>query len=288
MEYSKEGKEMRELLEKMELDKFIHPFLNEELNPVSNFLRACDYTKPIITEGLIHTYPAKKAVNYISKALKLDVSSFEIREGENGIEKIFVTINEKEKQRNVVIAAFEYCGYFYSSDAKSSLSPSGVSITMMFEQKNQKDETGKILEETPVMYHISPSVFEGSILNSGLVPRHKNVYFKYPERVYLIDGKCEETYIFNLAFQLAESISYDNMWKNIDSSDKDPYSWTIYEIDSTKLKPGTRLFRDPNWESGIFTPDNIGPDAISRYGHFDFSEYLETDDVDTVKIIWKN
>ena len=285
MEYSDSGKQMRKLLEEMEINKVLHPFDVDFYNPVEMFLYNCDYTKPIITEGLIHTYPVDKTIHYISKALKIDASHFKV-ETHNGVNKVFVTINENETPRELLIASFEYCGYFHSVDAESRTTREGVCTTLVFEPKHQRDNTKEILEHNVVLYHISPSAFEKSILRTGLSPRSKSIYFKYPERVYLIEQKCGESYIFNLAWQISESISFDNQWKNINDANKDPYAWTIYAIDTTKLQKDIKFFKDPNWENGVFTPNNISPGAISRYGHFDFHKYLETDDTNTVKIEW--
>lgn len=286
MEYSDKGLVMRRFLEEMEFDKRLHPFDVDFFNPVERFLYKCDYRKPIIIEGLIHTYPPEKTINYISKALKIDLSCFEINHGENGIERIFVKINEQKTPRKLVIAAFGYCGYFHSLDKEARTTGDGVISTLVFEQRNQKDDTVEILANNKVLYHVSPSVFEGSILKIGLSPRTKNNYFKYPERVYLIEEGCKETYIFNLAWQISESISYDNFWKGIDNGYKDPYSWTIYKIDVGKMRKGTRLFKDPNWRYGIFTPDNVPPESIIGIGHFDFNTFLETNNTEDVKIQW--
>lgn len=288
MEYSDNALIMRKFLDEMESDKRLYPFDVDFSNPVEKFLFSCDYTKPIITEGLIHTYPIEKTIDYVSRALKIDESCFDVNEGENGVKKIFVKINEDSTPKNLVIAAFEYCGYFHSVDKETRYCEDGIYTTLVFEPKHQKDDTSEILKNNKHLYHISPRVFEGSILKRGLSPKSKNIYFKYPERVYLISEGCKETYIFNLAWQISESISYDNLWKNIDDANKNPYTWTIYEIDAAKLQDDIRVFKDPNWEYGIFTPDNINPSAIIRYGHFDFDGYLNTGDAETVKIIWRN
>lgn len=289
MEYSGKGKEMRELLERMEANKVLYPYDGDLSNPVDMFLKESNFTKPIVTEGLIHTYPPEKTINYISNALKIDKSFFEINVANNDVQRIFAKINLNKTPEKLVIAAFEYCGYFHALNKETNVTQDGkYYITMVFEQKNQKDDTEEILENNKTLYHISPTMFEKSIFNIGLSPKHGNYYFNFPERVYLVEEKCTDGHLFSLAWNMSRGIYNGNLKRLIDIRDKDQFSWTIYVIEVNKLQPGTKFFKDPNWEFGIFTPNNISPKAFHYYGHFDFHKYLETGNINDVNITWKN
>ncbi len=282
MEYSNNGKEMRTLLEQMEFEKILHPFDIDFMNPVSRFLYQSDYKKKIITEGLIHTYPADVTVRYISGALKINKNNFAILQGENKIEKICVTFDDGLVPKKLVVAAFNYCGYFCSFDYGDT---PGMS-SMVFEQRNQGDDTDEIRGKETFLYHISPRIYEDNILTNGLSPRHRNLYFNYPERVYLINGSTPETKILSLGLQLADALHEKLLRQNIPDKYKDCYSWTIYKIDIDKLPSDIRLFKDPDYKFGIFTPDNVPTPAFSGIGHFDYHKFNTTGNVDEVKIIW--
>lgn len=103
---------------------------------------------------------------------------------------------------------------------------------------------GEILEKIPKkLYHFSHSENEKRILSKGLIPKKGEIkIFQYPPSVFLAtDLKAVKNLLF---------------------PDGDPY--TIFEIDTNKLKKGTKFFIDPDAPNSIRTFTHIPPQAIKK------------------------
>lgn len=294
MEYTNEGKRMRfyinefgKVSEENEEDIIRNSGIYDigYDNPVGRFLAEHDLSKPILTEGLIHTYPPSKTVNYISKALKIPVTDFEVV-GNKDEEKIFVWIPDNQVKKKLVVAAFEYCGYYLSRGVSWITSMNGNRVRLMFERKYQKDETETLFKKSKVFYHVSPEYYKEKIIKNGIYPLHKNEDFNFPERVYLILGTAPERKVLGLAYELSQSIFRKN-GSNDANKIRNPFKWTVFEIDGNRFREGTKLFNDPNFEYGVFTPDNIPRESIVRTGDIDFTKlYKEGEDIG-IKINWE-
>lgn len=294
MEYTSEGKRMRFYINEFGMaaeegdDDMIHNAGIYDVgldNPVGRFLSEHDISKPILTEGLIHTYPPKETINYISRALRIPSGDFEVT-GDADEEKIFVWIPDNQTKRKLAVAAFEYCGYYLSRDVSWATSATGSRVRLMFERKHQKDETASIMERSEHFYHVSPEYYKDSIMKNGIWPSHKNEEFNFPERIYLMLGTTPERKLLGLAYELSQSV----FRKNGDDGMKgrrNPFRWTVFELNGNKFKEGTRLFNDPDFEYGVFTPDNIPKGAIVRVGGIDFTKlYEEGEDIGII-INWE-
>ena len=98
------------------------------------------------------------------------------------------------------------------------------------------------------LYHASFTKNEKKILKIGLAPRSKEKLMSHPARVYL-------AFDFKDAEYLAKQPKFRGEEKEM----------TIFRIDMEGLNKRRliRFFRDPNFEGGIYTYENIPPQFIS-------------------------
>lgn len=293
MLYTDEGERMRlwmdemgRLVDQTYLDQRYKIYDYGFGNPVGMFLTECYINEPIVTEGLIHTYPPETTIRYISGALNIPEQSFSVEKNENGNNKIYCTYSPSKTSKKLLYAGFEYCGYRYAVTQQRKIGIDDAYITDAFEEKNPNiNDTEAILSTQRHLYHVSPSYYEKKIIKNGIVPKHKNSRFNYPERVYLLDGDIDEGYILGLAYQLSlvkDGDADDNGFDIYQNNDL----YSVFKIDVDKLPKNIRLFKDPNYKGGIFTPDNIPPGAITAVGHINFTHYKASNGKSDVKIIW--
>lgn len=96
------------------------------------------------------------------------------------------------------------------------------------------------------LYHLSIQEYERSILSKGLIPKSKSKLSKHLDRIYLCD-RIEDCKSLISRMKL----HYYN--RPIESKIND--KWVIYKIDTSDLD--IKLYRDPNYENGYYTIDNI-------------------------------
>lgn len=97
-----------------------------------------------------------------------------------------------------------------------------------------------------LLYHISPSENTPKIYKKGLSPKSRSKASYHPDRVYLLKDSSQ-------AEELAD-LFYQKTGQNI---------WDLLEINTT-LIPGEylKLYKDPNYDNGYYTLNNIPPQAI--------------------------
>ncbi len=290
MVYTEEGKRMRVFIDSF--GNIIDETYKDEKykiydigfgSPVGMFLSECDISKPIITEGLINTYPPEQTVNYVSRALRLPKELFEIVVPKGGGKKIYCTYYPEKTAEKLVRAAFEYCGYSYSVTKSTTYSMNGIYQTDVFEEKNPKDnDTEEILSSQKYLLHITPEYYLEKILKNGIVPKSKNLRFNFPERVYLLNGDTSEGYVLGLAYEFSRMKASSAAESGYDGY-RDDNKWAVIKIDVSKLPADIKLFKDPNYDGGIFTPNNIPPETISEVGHIDFTGFNGQQEIE---IVW--
>lgn len=101
------------------------------------------------------------------------------------------------------------------------------------------------------LYHITTKSNLKSILQNGLLPKSDNWRFKYPPRVYLIKGNVGKIKMKQIASAL-----YD------DRPDYDNESIVQLTIDASKLSEDVDFYLDTLFEDGIYTYNEIPPEAI--------------------------
>lgn len=121
-------------------------------------------------------------------------------------------------------------------------------VEAKFDVKINKDNFPKVL------YHVTPKKFEKNIREIGLVPKTQSKDTEHPPRIYL-------------SFNKADAVSY--LKKDLQRSAirngerfKDEFKdWILVTIDPNDI---LKLFRDPNYEFGLYTLSNIKPYMITK------------------------
>jgi hypothetical protein len=113
-------------------------------------------------------------------------------------------------------------------------------------------------------YHVADVQDVASILRRGLLPRTRDDgSCRYPQRVYLADS-------LHMAMVVREQALRN--FAGGRGMTKTPHV-CVLEIDLSRLRRGTRFYRDPEfgfehspglWLGGLFTPTHIPPEAIKR------------------------
>lgn len=105
-------------------------------------------------------------------------------------------------------------------------------------------DTEKVLAVPIKLYHFSPTYNENRILSKGLIPKRGKIKtFQYPPSVFLL--------------------TKPEVIKDLLYTEGEPY--TIFIIDTSKLRKGTKFFKDPDAPNSIRTFTHIPPQAIKVY-----------------------
>lgn len=205
-----------------------------------------------LTEGLIQSYPIDKTIEHVKKFFNLDGKQIRKIDCGNNIQQILVDIPVINANEDLVIDAFNKCGYHLGYKNVFIDRFGNQWLSLQFEPKFQKDETLKIRQEEQTLYHLTPSYNKGKILNIGFSPRCKNEMFYYPNRTYFLRGSTDKNEILNLGQQLFYTNS--SLGNNGD--------YILFQIDLDLVPDNIRFFIDANHLYGIFTSGNIQPNAI--------------------------
>jgi hypothetical protein len=214
-----------------------------------------------LDEGLIRTYPSEWVEKYLSSRINSDFVEahfddehlhfwFVLKQGSKSIEPL------KQKMNSF--------GYYCAAEYDI---PEGRFL--QFEPKFTEYRTGSNLKmkfNDLLFYHVSPVYMKEKILKNGLVPKSKNDYLVYPDRVYLIRATSEgKEDIYDLAGML-----YDKK--------KDKRSKGIYSLFGVKPEglDDIKFYVDKNMfgSNGYFTYENIPPENMVFIEDFDASQYI--------------
>lgn len=108
------------------------------------------------------------------------------------------------------------------------------------------------------MYHATPTIYIDKILKQGLVPKSKNSFSNYPDRVYFILGDDLTQENLMLFGYLQKNRSGETI--------HDDNQYTILQIEIEKLLSNTQMYIDPRAKNAVYTHDNIPPNAINILG----------------------
>lgn len=115
------------------------------------------------------------------------------------------------------------------------------------------------------LYHFSALSNKGQILRKGLLPRRGQygTDFMYPPRVHLLSK-----YDLGSINELATSIFSHGSGQSIESQYHDGVDGAdmpivVFKIDTARLLRGTKVYRDPSVENGVWTYTHIPPATLS-------------------------
>jgi hypothetical protein len=217
---------------------------------LSNILK--DY---VLYEGLIHTTDIETTVDHL-KMWSIASSKFKISKPKKNVIILKFGKQPIDKDIDNLIRWINSLGWFIARyvlndghfDYKQFKSKEDL-----FEDLNSYDVLSMILEakydlelnkyDLKNLFHITPSIYKEKIEKIGLVPKSLSKISYHPERIYFTTNKDD-------AINLSTKFGGRN--------DK----FIIYQIDINGLiryNNGIRFFKDPNFESGIYTLSNIPP-----------------------------
>lgn len=133
-----------------------------------------------------------------------------------------------------------------------------TNIDILYESKFD-DEVKEIPEK---LYHLSIYEYKDKISKYGLVPKSKDKLTSHLDRIYL----CSDIDDCKRLISRMKLYYNDEKLFNVYNKDKRKYNKNtipiIFEIDNSKhfIK---KLYKDPNYEHGFYTLDNIPPNKLS-------------------------
>ena len=196
----------------------------------------------------IKTYPAEFVINSLISLYGLDKNQLYIDQTRKHNIEVVVLVADCKSNVRKLTDDLKKCGY-YPAQTNSRIVDHKMWTYIAFEpyvSPNCIDDVKKV----GFISHMTPIQNVQSIKKEGIIPKFKNRVYKFPERVYLLDGRCWPTSAKMLARDLA------NMRRE---------NWTDYfccMIDTDLLPDDFRIYRDPNHEYGYFTYQKIEPDWI--------------------------
>lgn len=212
----------------------------------------------LLTEGLTKSFPLQVTMRYVKRHFGDAIK--DIRRGINFIDgepnnNILICIKTESNLIDKISRVMALCGYYLA--VPFSRIPMGKSVWLQYEPKYDKSLSDEIRNTEKYLLHLTPEVYISKIKKNGLVPRSKNQYSTYPERVYLLRGSIPPSEISDMYRML--STVYNIRRKN------PIFVYGVVYIDIARLPENLKLFTDPNYPIyGLYTTDNIPPDAIIK------------------------
>ena len=147
---------------------------------------------------------------------------------------------------------------------------------LTFEPKFNKYITEEIFDHCSYLYHVSPKKHEKKIMAQGLLPKSKNDYLDYPDRVYLLKDSTYETNTngfididVKVFERLIKNLYFAKILKKSNDYVKDEL-YNLYKIDLSLLHSSVNFAYDLAYTPfGIFTPNYINKEAIELIKTYD-------------------
>lgn len=227
--------------------------LSEHINP--NYDLTVMKYYGLIDEGLIKTYPIDDTINFVNKMLGVPFESFRVLNCQNNRNSIKVIVSNDidDESVNKLNRAFNTCGYFFSL----KLNEYENAHSLIFEPKYDKDVYDRVMKNK-FLIHITFEKYVDKIMKIGLSPRTHNKFWKYPDRVYLIS-----TNDLNDVNNIGVALAANNE------------SICLVLLNKDNLHNNIKFYDDPNAKNGIFTYDNIPPNAIHNIIKLDVNKMRE-------------
>lgn len=209
-----------------------------------------------ITENKEISYPLIEVKKIMSKKYSLEDWQFKIVTNSNKIE-VALLIPNIDNNFKTIESDMKQLGYFPGAIRKI-YTFNMQWIQIQFEPLYQKEENDELLK-MPYLYHITPYYNFESIKTNGIIPKHENKRFNYPNRIYLFKYTVTDEQLKHLAQQLC----YSN------DNPKNNGKYYILTINTKKLPENVKLYLDPNYEMGCFT------DSIIPYECIDYVDEIQ-------------
>lgn len=204
-----------------------------------------------LDEGLIHSYPVDKTIQYISDYFELDSDDIMKKKCHDGTYQILIRVPIVGDNVKQVKKAMRLCGYYLGSPKEDNL-PSNYLEILQFEPEIKPNITDELRKTEDKLYHLTTKHNYNKIKHIGFSPRCKHSEFDYLGRVYFIKGSTDRSDIMKLCDELKE--------KNTSSVNN---QYVLLTIDLHRIPEQVKFSIDSNYPNGVYTRDNISPDVIT-------------------------
>lgn len=239
--------------------KGIHASHSTLLKEVKHLLQE----REIIYEGLIYSYDIKNVLGGLKK--------MNYKQGEVKIEKTFtgyvvlikLPLEIGYTKKIEVLNKFmeNLCGWQLSAILHSNgkvfkknddlLDSPDEFVWLQYEPKFDVEVNFSEIPDT--LYHICQEKILDKIKKIGLTPKTKSKFFSYSDRIYVCNNIDDLLSLSKVFITSKDKINSDNENSN---------SFIILQIKIKSLLLPVRLFKDPNFENGYYTLENIQPHVI--------------------------
>lgn len=223
----------------------------------SKFERMAD--DDTLSEGLIRTYPSEFVEKYLSKRINSDFRKAYFDEDHN---HFWFVLKPDSQSIEPLKQKMDSFGYYCA--VKDNVKEG---VYMQFEPKFDDEyfmrSELKFRFSDIMFYHVAPCYLKEKILKYGLVPKSKNNFLKYPDRIHLVRATSEgREDVCELAVEL-----YDKLENKINDG-----VYSLFGIKSDGLDD-MKFYRDKNMlgSDAYFTYENTPPKNIVFIEDFDAS-----------------
>ena len=254
-------KESKDLMERMGL-------LAPEMKLRRNIFEHYTSIDEILEEGIFTSHSAETIYKILKKNLNIHViesPEYKPKENEIGIQfdaykdsdksygtdevsLISIVVSKDFEKIEKIKQFFNMCGWVLSETIDYPHDSSFSVYT--FEKRKESDA----LPLPEYLYHITPENKVPKILKNGLEPKTNNKLSEHPERIYFFLTKD-----LTLNYK-----SYaDSFWSSTHGQKPRSERYTLLKINTEKCRPGFKIYGDPNMVRGVWSFDNVPPEAIT-------------------------
>lgn len=229
-------------------------------NPLALFMSG-DKKKKSLVEGLIRTFPLEAAKKHFVDYMGINPDMFQILTTSNGVKIAVIYLDYDESLIKEYEKAMSFYGYYLGSTDDIQENGEHV-VVLFFEPKFQDNVVGS---NERYFMHVSPLKHKEKILKNGLCPRpSEKIINSYPDRIHLMGG-IGKAYAFFLATELYR--------QERDLTHNDG-KYVIFYLNADDILRQAKLERDPNFDRGYITMDNISPSAIEAFENIDVKDKI--------------
>jgi hypothetical protein len=239
-----------------------------------------------ILDETLTTYPYNKVTNYIlklQKELNIIISQYiDERPTNPGFipkeylndegyddKKIIVRLltndnisDNKELceklQNGLQVLGYKFSNFYIDKDSNIEY------MSFIPNKQNSLNLNSLVFNITHHLYHICPHYVTEKIKENGFVPKSKNSIFKY-------DSKIHFCFLSTPYFELQE------LKRELDENNKSNGNDHQYDLITIRIPKDLKLYKDLDYQYGLYTIDNIGPEHIESIKNIDsisFDDYM--------------
>lgn len=211
----------------------------------------------ILKEEAHETLSIEETKSEIINKFKFKDWQFATQRGANNIQLVLLYPGIL-KNSKLLKEAMSACGWslaYKSHIFKNKMLWRAMSFEPIF-QENVANEARK----EKFLYHWSPFYNLEKIMAQGLLPKSKNQFFDYPERLHLIKGNTSSKDIMFLGKQLSDT----------NKTKQNNGKYILFSIATDKIPITDEIYYDPRYEEGYYMKVPISANAIKPIFGYNF------------------